>query len=513
MAQRRSFTNTKASIDREVRLRREDEERQKRFEEQQNNIFKREEEKARRDAQRIQTELNARREAALKSQVAQGVVRSAREKAAEKMTDEKNRRHIEDQILEARLRLNTQEVPELDKKGSDTGKKRMRTPDEVDQIINQSFHPENLQRQLTPENVQGIQAGRYTQNQETDEQGRARVAAMRKAAGMPEATPQYLQSLPTPQPQQQVDPKVKAVQEKAQFDAGQFEKRYTNKQKQEISAGEKADQELENNPNFSAEEKAAGHQAWAQKKLSITPSYLPKLQPYKDGQKIGDTWTEDGVHKTRDADGSVKRIAKMNETNSGSQMEFKQNQEIRDQEQSKDFIEKRHQLASENLHAGLTDSDGIPLPSKHRSIDEIDEIMNNTMGLRKPPALPIPKQQQPRSNQYQDILKDAINNPHKLNDPNFAKQAWDAYQNMQQPQQPEQPAPEQQPQPQQINQPSPQTPPQYPGGENPATGFTGGWRIASESNPPPQRRSQIDELQAYKQLLEALSTEQPQENQ
>jgi len=110
-------------------------------------------------------------------------------------------------------------------------------------------------------------------------------------------------------------------------------------------------------------------------------------------------------------------------------------------------------------------------------------------------------------------LKDAINNPHKLNDPNFAKQAWDAYQNMQQPQQPEQPAPEQQPQPQQINQPSPQTPPQYPGGENPATGFTGGWRIASESNPPPQRRSQIDELQAYKQLLEALSTEQPQENQ
>jgi hypothetical protein len=521
MAKRRSFTNTQASTDREARLRQEDADRAARFNQEQENIFKREEAKARRDAQHIQTQINARQEAALKSQVAQGVARSAREKAADKMAEERNRRHIEDQILEARLHLNSTPIKEYDAKGNETGQTRDRTPDEVDKIIEQSFHPENLRRQITLGNWQQMQATDYGRPQETDEQGRARVAKMRKDAGMPEWTQAYKESLPHPQssqqqpqqqPQQQVDPKVKAVQEKAQFDAGQFEKRYTNKQKAEISAGEKADQDLESNPNFSAEEKAAGHQMWAQKKLAITPSYLPKLQPFKDGQKIGDSWVDDGVHKTRDADGNIKRIAKMDETASGFKAQTESEQKTREFEHSRDLIDKRFQLASANTNDGLVGEGGTPLSAQHRSLRDIDLIMNNTHGLVDP-RNPGPQQQQPQSNPDRDVLKDAIKNREKLNDPKFAQQAFEAYQRLQQPQQQEQPVqPQQQPE-QEQQQPQPQQQ-QFPDPnvENPATGYAGRWNIVSESNPLAARKSQASELQAYKQLLESL-VNQPEEGQ
>lgn len=103
--------------------------------------------------------------------------------------------------------------------------------------------------------------------------------------------------------------KLQQVQQKAQFDAANFEKRYTAKQKAEISKLSAIDAEIDSNPNFTESEKIAAHRAVQMKKLGIVPSDLPRLSPFPQGQGVGDTWNVDGVGMvTRIPDGGIKII-------------------------------------------------------------------------------------------------------------------------------------------------------------------------------------------------------------
>jgi hypothetical protein len=82
----------------------------------------------------------------------------------------------------------------------------------------------------------------------------------------------------------------RAIQEKAAFDAANFEKRYTAQQKAKISQLKQAQNDLQNNPNFSENEKIAASKAIDLQIMGVQPSDLPKLSPYPDGQGTPDIW-------------------------------------------------------------------------------------------------------------------------------------------------------------------------------------------------------------------------------
>lgn len=103
--------------------------------------------------------------------------------------------------------------------------------------------------------------------------------------------------------------RLAAIKAKAEFDAENFEKRYTAKQKAEISQLKKAQQDLANNPNFSDEEKLAASRGVDLKLMGITPSDLPKLSPYPTGRGPGDIWDAPGVGKVSlDRNGTIKVV-------------------------------------------------------------------------------------------------------------------------------------------------------------------------------------------------------------
>jgi hypothetical protein len=112
----------------------------------------------------------------------------------------------------------------------------------------------------------------------------------------------------------------------------------------------------------------------------------------------------------------------------------------------------REKATTEDLNKGRKSADGSSLEPKYRTIDEVNKMMDTVHGLRRmPPEISTEQLQQMQLNKHQDILNDAIKNPDKLNNPDFAKQAMEARQGLRQIQQ--QPIQDQQQQQPQIQQP------------------------------------------------------------
>ncbi len=99
--------------------------------------------------------------------------------------------------------------------------------------------------------------------------------------------------------------KQMAVRDKAQYDAANFETRYTAKQKAEITSGRAALQQFKNDPRNSNEQKAEAERLVSMREMGILPVMQPRLSPYPQGQGIGDVWQSQstGEWLTRKANG------------------------------------------------------------------------------------------------------------------------------------------------------------------------------------------------------------------
>jgi hypothetical protein len=238
---------------------------------------------------------------------------------------------------------------------------------------------------------------------------------------------------------------IQKMQEQQKLLEDTFEKRFTFKQKAQISQLRQSQNELKNNPNFSDEEKAAINRDIELKISGVTPSDLVKLQPYTKGKEIGSVWDEGGYKLSRDANGKVFKVDKNQKSPADYQAEL-------EHDHAKKTLDWREKATTEDLNKGRKSADGSSLEPKYRTIDEVNKMMDTVHGLRRmPPEISTEQLQQMQLNKHQDILNDAIKNPDKLNNPDFAKQAMEARQGLRQIQQ--QPIQDQQQQQPQIQQP------------------------------------------------------------
>ena len=185
---------------------------------------------------------------------------------------------------------------------------------------------------------------------------------------------------------------IAEIQEKAKFDAANFEKRYTTRQKSEIARINKAKTDLQSNPNFSDDEKKKGIHLLDVQALGIKPSDLPKLSPHPKGQDIGDVWPhkESGALITRGPDGRAHVLVRPDQT-----IEYKKAEGLNKIHQTEITRQHKEEERASSLRAKLlfdetVDKDGQK-KRRLRSPEELDAIMQAYSG-KKPQA--DPKQQQ-----------------------------------------------------------------------------------------------------------------------
>lgn len=172
------------------------------------------------------------------------------------------------------------------------------------------------------------------------------------------------------------------TREKAQFDAANFEKRYTAKQKVEIARFTKAKQDLINNPAFSEQEKVTASRSLDMKIMGITPDYLPKMSQYPDGQGIGDSWEEHGGIVRRNEKGVKEIMFRPDQMNEGKllagkikiddrQLEHKLNIEGKIMDQRLKLLSTPKKSKDEFGNAILVD----------RTPDEVERIIQNSFSV------------------------------------------------------------------------------------------------------------------------------------
>ena len=189
---------------------------------------------------------------------------------------------------------------------------------------------------------------------------------------------------------------IAEIQEKAKFDAANFEKRYTTRQKAEIARINKARSDLASNPDFSDDEKKKGDHLLAVQALGIKPSDLPKLSPHPKGQDIGDVWPhkESGALITRGPDGRAHVLVRPDQT-----IEYKKAEGLNKIHQAEIARQHKEEERASSLRAKMLfdettvlDKDGKTTKQRRlRKPEEIDAIMQAYSG-QKPKA--DPKQQQ-----------------------------------------------------------------------------------------------------------------------
>ena len=176
--------------------------------------------------------------------------------------------------------------------------------------------------------------------------------------------------------------KIKAVQEKAQFDATNFEKRYTAKQKADIAQLNKASQDMEGNPNYSEEEKKQIKDKIEAQKLGIKPADLPKLSPHPKGQDIGDSWVDKptGDQKYRTASGEVHTVD-YKKTKEGAYQESlheRQQNELKAKEDGRSSIQG---IRERYLFEESTDENG-KVTRRQRSPEELNDLIQSVIGTK-----------------------------------------------------------------------------------------------------------------------------------
>jgi hypothetical protein len=253
--------------------------------------------------------------------------------------------------------------------------------------------------------------------------------------------------------------RLEQIQAKAEFDAANFEKRYTAKQKSEISRLSAMEVELDSNPNFSDQEKIAAKRAIQMKKMGIQPTDLPRLSPYPDGQGVGDVWKHPtGGTVTRLPDGRVSPWAGWKDSPESNAIKD-QHEILKQQLKSNEELQK--QFLKEAIEGEIesgSDKDGNPKTRKrtpqevraymreifpeNQAFAEGDEEgrarvsqMRQDAGMPSQPTGGVAEAAQAAAPQEDAdgnlqaasaIIAEALANPEKMKDPAFAAQARQA---------------------------------------------------------------------------------------
>lgn len=105
---------------------------------------------------------------------------------------------------------------------------------------------------------------------------------------------------------------VMAQQQRQQLElqenqAGLLEQRYSSQQKQELARLAQLEQQVQQDPSWSPDQKQAALWQIQQRRAGLTPQALPKKQtnPWPEHQQPGMKWVEDGRRYTRDAAGNL----------------------------------------------------------------------------------------------------------------------------------------------------------------------------------------------------------------
>jgi hypothetical protein len=182
--------------------------------------------------------------------------------------------------------------------------------------------------------------------------------------------------------------RIEEIRAKAQFDAQNFEKRYTEKQKADIAKWNKAQIDIDNNPNYSDDEKRQIKSKIDLMKLGIKPSDLPKLSPYPKGQGVGDVWTDKGTGAvvTMRKPGETHVLVRPDQTAAYKAGEAKYKM---DNDHLKNTAKHQSEMMKLREKFAIEESEGTGINAgkktkRVRSADEIDKIMRGISGEKEP---------------------------------------------------------------------------------------------------------------------------------
>lgn len=182
--------------------------------------------------------------------------------------------------------------------------------------------------------------------------------------------------------------RIQEIHAKAKFDAENFEKRYTTKQKAEIAKYKKLESDVQSRAPwtkaFSEGELQSIMKSGKLHELGIVAGDLPKLSPHPKGQDIGDAWTDkDGEKFTREADGNRRHIPYEKTRDGAYHTELgKIHQHQLDHQ---DKVDQAIRIfRAKNLHEDIM-KEGVKTGTRMRSKDELDRMTQAWMGTESKP--------------------------------------------------------------------------------------------------------------------------------
>jgi hypothetical protein len=208
---------------------------------------------------------------------------------------------------------------------------------------------------------------------------------------------------------QMIDPRVQKVREKAQFDAENFEKRYTVKQKARTAQLKQADSMIDSHPSMDDSDKAAAHGAIAGELVMIQPQDLPRSDPYPKGKSMGQTWKENGVLMTRNKDGVPTGVPHQNSGPDYLAAKAKYNLHNMQFKYHQENHRSMRDILKDNIFEVTTDADGNEMRRK-RSNEELRDIAQSIDGT-KPQEQQQQQQQQEQPQQSQGELPKILPTP------------------------------------------------------------------------------------------------------
>lgn len=231
-------------------------------------------------------------------------------------------------------------------------------------------------------------------------QSRERHAREYKERTGEEAPPRWSFPMPGGRWTREREPEaIQAMRAKAEFDAVNFEKQYTQKQKLEIAHWKRVGQAIDMNSDFSEGEKESVRRLAAMRVMGIQPSELPKTTPWEKGKGVGDMWKGlDGSIIGRKPDGSTQLIQRWDQGPDAQSMKEEQDS-LKAQAKLQVELDKEKRTFIRDLHtkeiAVGTDVSGRPI-KRVRNNEEIQAILQR--------IYPDPQQQQ-QQQQQRDVKR------------------------------------------------------------------------------------------------------------
>ncbi len=182
--------------------------------------------------------------------------------------------------------------------------------------------------------------------------------------------------------------RINDIKFKAEFDAQNFEKRYTAKQKAEIARWQQLKGSIDQNPDFTDEEKIKIKKIADMKMLDVMPADLPRVSPYPQGRGPGDMWEINGVRVVGKADGETWQI------------DERKTKSYYDDKKKVDFEQKMIDHAIKLSLEQIEDVDKEGKPTyRNRKTEEVNAIIRNAINALHP------EQQETESEQRDRVRK------------------------------------------------------------------------------------------------------------